>query len=197
MPLLRVSYKRQLLIPKIRYSIFFSTLRTELKTPRNSQTSQVRTSPEKNKTKNNTEYRKHFRCPTSCRPSFHHPGGKHQTDVSTSRSSQFWAAFAVSKSNYYHLKMSLQNTRENGYITHAYNSNTYPASHQGHGVPLDCCVSICTMFVAHLEEAFITEARISSGKCMLPLCSAILTLIQMFSFLYARQLELNKIKLRH
>lgn len=49
MPLLRVSYKRQLLIPKIRYSIFFSTLRTELKTPRNSQTSQVRTSPEKTK----------------------------------------------------------------------------------------------------------------------------------------------------
>lgn len=47
MPLLLVSYKRRLLIPKIRYSILFSTLRTELKTPRNSQTSQVRASPEK------------------------------------------------------------------------------------------------------------------------------------------------------
>ena len=104
----------------------------------------------------------------------------------------------MSKTNYYHLKMSLQDTRENGYITHAYNSNTYLASHQGHGVPLDCCVSICTVFAAHLEEAFITQARISSEKSMLPLSPAILTLIQMFSFLYARQLELNKmIKLRH
>lgn len=93
----------------------------------------------------------------------------HWTHVSKSESAQFWTPSAVSKSSFSHLKMPLQNTRENGYITQAHNSNTYLASHQDHGAPLDCCVSICTVFAAHVEGAFVAGEKISSQKSVFSL----------------------------